>query len=130
VSHYESSTRVIYKSHMLYESRVHVVVTCPRSITGGSGATQFTITLVFPVIHSFVRIGVAVYCTSAINEYPHFLGAQTPRGMLRCSRAIELGRSYCGLHQLSEIQVSLSHIIGEPNIIFSVFNVFSDKYDN
>jgi hypothetical protein len=44
--------------------------------------------------------------------------------------AIELGRSYCGLHQLSEIQVSLSHIIGEPNIIFSVFDAFSDKYDN
>jgi hypothetical protein len=41
--------------------------------------------------------------------------------------AIELGQSYCQLHQLSEILFVLSHIIGKQNMTFGFLNVFNDK---
>jgi hypothetical protein len=47
--------------------------------TGGSDAALLPVAVVLPVIHSFAGgTGVAVYCSRAVREYSHFLGAQTP----------------------------------------------------
>jgi hypothetical protein len=43
------------------------------------------------------------------------------------SIAIELGRSYFRLHQLSKIPFVLSHIVSKQNMTFGFLNVFNDK---